>query len=628
MSQAAKTFDELAAGSHLAHYVIMQKIAEGGMGVVFQAIEPALQRYVAIKVLRPEWASNPEQVQYFLQEAQAVAALRHPNIVPIYYVGQQDEIVFFSMAYIEGNTFDDWIEMNHLMTTEEALWFMQQAVAALQAASQASIVHLDIKPSNFLIDPPGTVMLTDFGLAESLNRALMEEEKKRDAFGTPAYVSPEQIEREPTDQRTDMYSLGASLFHLMTGHPPFDGATVEDIIAGHLEKPFPMEVAQQARVPLGWIYLIRKLMERKPQDRFQNYEELAETLAHVDRFRYQSGPLPEAPIAPVISVVAPRGGSDPARLHGLLRSNNDWSASQVADVNLNLSPNKVWDTYKNPQRPLMVDALQGTIAEIALDQEGDLADLSQAAEQIPGFREAAFQLAEFFGKMSGITPTDDAQALEVLGLRRARALALTFFGLNFEMKAPVSKTATFDWKPVWQHQIACGLVIDLFYDALGLKRTGLEYAAGAFHDIGKCILGELYPYAYFTALERSLQRPMSLAECEREIFGLDHAQIGGRWLSDRGLPAALAEAVQLHEAPAASLKPKALLVHAVVAANHLVKTLGVGFSGNSALPTAEWGTLESVQALWQARRKLEYSFEEFVADFTEQLVGFPSVPAK
>ena len=229
---------DLVPGTHLGHYVITEKIAQGGMGTVFKALEPALERYVAIKVLRPEYASNANSVQYFQEEARAVAALRHPNIVPIFYIGQEGNVVFFSMAYIDGETFDDYIEGKRWFNEEHAKWFLSHAIAALHSAHKANIVHLDIKPANFLVDRANNIMLTDFGLAQKIVKDAGEG-AEREAFGTPAYVSPEQITRGATDQRTDIYSLGATLFHLMTGRAPFGGTSVEDIIWGHLEKPIP-----------------------------------------------------------------------------------------------------------------------------------------------------------------------------------------------------------------------------------------------------------------------------------------------------------------------------------------------------------------------------------------------------
>src|SRR5277367_6308214 len=318
---------DLVSGTHLGHYVITDKIAQGGMGTVFKALEPALERYVAIKVLRPEYAANPNYVQYFQDEARAVAALSHPNIIPIFYIGQEGNVVFFSMSYIEGETFENWIESKRWFNEEQAKWFMSHAVAALHSAHKANIVHLDIKPANFLVDRANNIMLTDFGLAQKIVKDA-EEATEREAFGTPAYVSPEQIQRGPTDQRTDIYSLGATLFHLMTGHQPFNGATVEDIIWGHMEKPFPIEIAREANLPTGWIHLIKKMMERSPDDRFADYRELRAALENVHSFRYETALL-ETPVQ-ARAVSTPRTGHDPLTLNGLLgQSKQPWNVNET-----------------------------------------------------------------------------------------------------------------------------------------------------------------------------------------------------------------------------------------------------------------------------------------------------------
>jgi serine/threonine protein kinase len=326
---------DLQNGTQLGHYVITEKIAQGGMGTVFKGVEPALERYVAIKVLRPEYASNPNYVQYFQEEARAVAALRHPNIVPIFYIGQEGNVVFFSMAYIEGETFEDYIESKRWFNEERAKWFLAHAVAALHWAHKANIVHLDIKPANFLIDRANNIMLTDFGLAQKIVKAASDT-AEREAFGTPAYVAPEQITRSATDQRTDIYSLGATLFHLMTGQAPFGGKTVEEIVWAHLENPFPEEVARAAGLPTGWIHLLKKMMERAPEDRFSDYRELRAALEGVQTFRYETMPL-QAP-APAKPLSVPRTGYNTETLHGLLaQSKGQWQISERATTSIQLS---------------------------------------------------------------------------------------------------------------------------------------------------------------------------------------------------------------------------------------------------------------------------------------------------
>jgi serine/threonine protein kinase len=607
----------------LGHYVISDRIAQGGMGTVFRALEPALERYVAIKVLRPEYASNPDYVQYFQEEARAVAALRHPNIVPIFYIGQEGNVVFFSMSYIDGETFDDWIEDKRWFTEEHAKWFLSHAIAALHSAHKANIVHLDIKPANFLVDRANNIMLTDFGLAERIVKA-SDDTSQREAFGTPAYVSPEQITRGKTDQRTDIYSLGATLFHLMTGRPPFNGRSVEDIVWGHLEKPFPIEIAQEANLPTGWIYLLKKMMERAPENRFADYRALRTALENVHSFRYETEPI-EAPQVPrLISV--PRSGRNTQSLHGLLaKTRSAWSVSGEKTItSIQLSRTQVFEAWENRLEPLKALGLVGTIRDLCKPRGDDPGALAEAMEQVPGYDQAVRSLVDFM-----VNPQEDSEkaarmsatdALETLGLERGRNLALTFFAIAYE--AP--KLPNFDWTPMWRHQVSVGIVIDFLYDALSLKRCGLEYVAGAFHDIGKLVLAELFPFAYFNIMTRALQEEISLAQCEQEMFGIDHAEMGALWLKKQELSGALADIIAQHEKPEV-LGRRALLGHALVSANHLVKQIGLGYSGDPVLDGLPWEELPSTGAIWEARGNKDYEYNDFARDILGQFQNFPEL---
>jgi serine/threonine protein kinase len=612
------SYEEIVPGAHLGHYIISERIANGGMGTVFKAMEPALERYVAIKVLLPQYAQNPDYAQYFQEEARAVAALRHPNIVPIYFIGVENEIAFFAMAYIDGETFDDWIESNRRFTPENALWFMNQSVAALEAASAANIVHLDIKPANFLIDSTGTIMLTDFGLAQRINKQVADEEE-REAFGTPAYVSPEQIRREKTDQRTDIYSLGASLFHLMVGVAPYDGDKVEDIVWGHLEKPFPVELAEKAHLSTGWIYLLKKMLEKSPVDRFQNYAELREALANVDRFRYETQPL-EAPKSKPL--VTPRSGANPNMLFGILRASSaSWSTgSSSASTTIEVNRDRLLDNYRSRAKPLRIEKMVGTLKELCHAAEGDVDDLLDAFEKVPGFKDAAAAVAQFMAMSSGEPVQDGMAILEVLGLTRARTLALTFFMLNFEYSEP----SNFDWRPLWQHQISVGLIIDFMYDALELQRTGMEYAAGLTHDIGKLVLSELYPFVYFSIMDAAIKTEKPLIKYEKDLLGITHGEMGQIWLTDRGFPSALADIAKIHDTPEITLR-KSLLAHALISANHLCQLLGIGYSGNYVLDPRPWEDLPSTYAIWEARHRRDYTFDSFTQDFLTQFQNFPDL---
>ena len=615
---------DLVSGTHLGHYVIHDRLAQGGMGTVFRALEPALERYVAIKVLRPEYAKNPEYVQYFQEEARAVAAIRHPNIVPIFYTGQEGSVVFFSMAYIEGETFDDWIERKQWFNEEHAIWFLSHAIAALHSAHKSNIVHLDIKPANFLVDRANNIMLTDFGLAEKIVKSQAEEGNPREAFGTPAYVSPEQISRAKTDQRTDIYSLGATLFHLYTGRPPFDGNTVEDVVWGHLEKPFPTEIAQEANIPSGWISLIRKMMERSPDKRFADYRELRTALANVHNFRYETTEI-ELPGAPR-AFSLPRRQRDTQTLHGLLsKTRTPWpTTDNPAAGSLQFSRAQVFEAMKTRMEPLKVNRLVDTLRELCQPRADEPAALAEAMQQVPGYGPAVCALVDFMTNPATdaekAVRQDPVEVLETLGLERGRKLALTFFALNYEYP----KATQFDWTPLWRHQISVGIVIDFLYDALSLKRTGLEYAAGFSHDIGKLILADLFPFAYFTVMNRAVQEKKPLVQCERTMFGIDHAELGATWLREQEISNPLADAIAPHETPD-KINKRLVLAHALVSANHLMKQIGVGYSGNPILDPRPWPEQPATQAIWEARGTKAYPYENFSQDILDQFENFPDL---
>jgi putative nucleotidyltransferase with HDIG domain len=211
-------------------------------------------------------------------------------------------------------------------------------------------------------------------------------------------------------------------------------------------------------------------------------------------------------------------------------------------------------------------------------------------------------------------------ALEALGLERARNLAITFFALNYENP----KSPTFDWTPLWRHQISVGVVMDFIYDALDLKRCDLEYAAGTFHDVGKMILAELFPFAYFSVMNRSMQESLPLAACEMDMFGITHAEMGANWLKENDLPQALIDAVAQHETPA-RISRRALLPQALVSVNHLVKQIGIGYSGNSVLDPRPWEELPSTKIIWEARGNKDYALDDFTRDILGQFESFPDL---
>ncbi|MES2309739.1 MAG: protein kinase, partial [Verrucomicrobiota bacterium] len=158
------TVEEIVPGLTLGHFQIQEEISRGGMGVVFKALEPDLNRVVALKVLASKYAQDPEYVKSFQEEAKLVASLRHPHVIPIYYIGQIGEVVFYSMAYIPNPSLDHWIQEGHRLDLREVKWFLTQSCSALDCATKEGLIHLDIKPSNFLVDENGQQVSADIVL--------------------------------------------------------------------------------------------------------------------------------------------------------------------------------------------------------------------------------------------------------------------------------------------------------------------------------------------------------------------------------------------------------------------------------------------------------------------------------
>ncbi len=225
-------------GQTISHYKITEKLGEGGMGVVYKAEDTKLRRVVALKFLRSELIENPEHRERFLREAQAAAALDHPNICTIYEIDEDAGRTFLAMAFIEGLTVKDKIAQRPLKL-DQALDIAVQTAQGLQAAHEKGIVHRDIKGANIMVTPPGQVKIMDFGLAQLAERSKLTETTT--ILGTPSYMSPEQARGEKTDRRADLWSLGVVLYEMIAGRLPFVGERQEAVLYGITsEEPEPV----------------------------------------------------------------------------------------------------------------------------------------------------------------------------------------------------------------------------------------------------------------------------------------------------------------------------------------------------------------------------------------------------
>jgi TPR repeat protein/tRNA A-37 threonylcarbamoyl transferase component Bud32 len=269
------------------HYAVMQRddgqaweIGRGAMGITYKAIDSRLRRSVALKIVSPERLTTESSRERFLLEAQAIASLNHPHIASIYYFGEQDGDCFYAMEYIDGPTLEQLVQEQGRLATDEALTIASQAAAALAAAHRAGMVHRDIKPGNIMVvrtpDGSPSARIIDFGLAAAAGG------ESRNFEGTPLYASPEQLEQTPLDARSDIYSLGATLYFCLAGHPPYQG-TYAEIASRQVIAGFPAEPL--AHLPPEVVALIARMLDtdprKRPQDGGEAGAQIDETLRNV-----------------------------------------------------------------------------------------------------------------------------------------------------------------------------------------------------------------------------------------------------------------------------------------------------------------------------------------------------------
>ena len=251
----------------------MRRLGSGAMADVYVAEQVSLSRQVAVKVLRPETLRNPAAVQRFEREARAAAALTHGNIVQIYEVACIDGVHFLAEELVAGPSLKTWLHARGPLDPRQALAVLGQVGAALSRSAERGIVHRDIKPENLLVTPAGEVKVADFGLARvtSENLDLTQEGM---TLGTPLYMSPEQAAGRETDVRSDLYSLGATVHHLVAGRPPFAGPSSVSVVMAHLQSPPPPLSEQRPGLPGELCSIVDRLLAKSPLDRYATPLEL------------------------------------------------------------------------------------------------------------------------------------------------------------------------------------------------------------------------------------------------------------------------------------------------------------------------------------------------------------------
>ena len=279
--------DLLAPGTLIGHYRVASPLGQGGMGAVYLADDTLLGRRVALKVLPPQFAADPDRMHRFVQEAKLASALTHPNVATIFEIGQQGELRFLAMEYVEGRPLADRIREGQLKIPELVQIGMQVA-DALDDAHSKGIVHRDIKPANLMITPRGHVKVLDFGLAKLQTSAQSNAETQLltsagMVIGTVEYMSPEQALGGDMDYRTDIFSLGVVLYEMATGRLPFSGSTPSETMARILQAQ-PDAIARfNYEVPEGLERVVRKCLEKDRARRYQSARELLVDLKNLAR---------------------------------------------------------------------------------------------------------------------------------------------------------------------------------------------------------------------------------------------------------------------------------------------------------------------------------------------------------
>jgi serine/threonine protein kinase len=261
----------IVIGQTISHYRITGRLGSGGMGVVYKAEDTNLDRTVALKFLAAHLLESHEHKQRFLREAKAASSLDHPNICMVHEVGEADGQVFFAMSYIDGPELRAKIRERPLKL-DEALDIAMQAGEGLRAAHRQGVVHRDIKSSNLMLSSSGQVKIMDFGLAQLTGGTRLT--RTETVLGTPAYMSPEQAQRLPTDSRTDIWSLGIVLYEMVTGRLPFEGESLAAVVRSIVEEQHEPITALRAGAPTELDRIVGKALAKNPAERYQHVDDL------------------------------------------------------------------------------------------------------------------------------------------------------------------------------------------------------------------------------------------------------------------------------------------------------------------------------------------------------------------
>jgi serine/threonine protein kinase len=261
-------------------YQIESLLGQGGMSAVYKATDPNLKRVVAIKLIHPHLSNDPHFIQRFEEEATAVASLRHPNIVQVFDFNSDQGVYYMVLEFVPGETLHDRLQrltsQGRTLPIDEAIKFTLNICAALDYAHQRNIIHRDIKPANIMLDVYGQAILMDFGIVKLIGGT--SHTATGAVLGTARYISPEVIRSEPVDQRSDIYSLGITLYEMLSGKTPFQSDSAMTLMMMHLNDPVPDPRSLRADIPASLVNILLKSLEKDRANRYQSVTEMAADL--------------------------------------------------------------------------------------------------------------------------------------------------------------------------------------------------------------------------------------------------------------------------------------------------------------------------------------------------------------
>lgn len=290
-------------------YLIQELLGQGGMSAVYKAADPNLKRVVAIKLIHPHLATDAQFVQRFQEEATAVASLRHPNIVQVFDFSSDKDVSYMVLEFIPGETLQDNLRrlaaQNRSMEIKQAIKITLNMCDALAYAHQRGMIHRDIKPANIMLDVYGQAILMDFGIVKILGGA--QHTATGAVMGTARYMSPELIRAEPADQRADIYSLGVTLYEMLSGKTPFDADSAMTLMMMHLNDPVPDPRSLRKDLPPAMVAILNRCLAKDRNQRYQSVSDLANDLKQVQASLDNAAAAPDQPVTmlPAARVQAP-----------------------------------------------------------------------------------------------------------------------------------------------------------------------------------------------------------------------------------------------------------------------------------------------------------------------------------